>query len=66
MIFFADHPLCTADSGPLDSGDHHHHHHHHKKKKKHRERDHNRAHKKHKHKVMNNIFELIYLKFFLI
>ncbi|KAK8722411.1 hypothetical protein OTU49_012212 [Cherax quadricarinatus] len=54
-------PLCSAESGPLDTSDHHHHHHHHHhrdhhhhhhhKKKKHRERDRDRAHhKKHRHR----------------
>ncbi|XP_045598000.2 lysine-specific demethylase 9 isoform X1 [Procambarus clarkii] len=51
-------PLCSAESGPLDTSDHHHHHHHrdhhhhhHHKKKKHKERDRERVHhKKHRHR----------------
>ncbi|KAK4311543.1 hypothetical protein Pmani_016959 [Petrolisthes manimaculis] len=57
-------PLCSAESGPLDTSDHHHHHlhhhrehhhhhhhHHHHKKKKHKERERERGHhKKHKHR----------------
>ncbi|XP_071522461.1 uncharacterized protein [Panulirus ornatus] len=54
-------PLCSVESGPLDTSDHHHfhhhhhhrdyHHHHHHKKKKHKERDRERPHhKKHRHR----------------
>ncbi|XP_066985079.1 lysine-specific demethylase 9-like isoform X2 [Macrobrachium rosenbergii] len=52
-------PLCSAESGPLDTNEHHHHyhhhrehhyhHHHHHKKKKHRDRD-RVHHKKHRHR----------------
>ncbi|KAK7078247.1 hypothetical protein SK128_014929 [Halocaridina rubra] len=48
-------PLCSAESGPLDTNDHHYqhhhrdHHYHHHKKKKHRDRDRGH-HKKHRHR----------------
>ncbi|XP_069986535.1 lysine-specific demethylase 9-like isoform X2 [Penaeus vannamei] len=45
-----DPPLCSAESGPLDTSDHHHHHHYHHRDHHHRDHHHNHHHKKKKHK----------------